>query len=122
MSPPWNSGYTQNINAQMNYWPAEVTNLSECHKPLFTLIRELAQTGAETAKNMYNRRGWVAHHNTSLWRESLPNDNVPTASFWPMVQGWYGSHLWEHYLFTNDVDFLHEVYPILKGAAEFFSD
>ncbi|MCD7900030.1 MAG: glycoside hydrolase family 95 protein [Bacteroides sp.] len=120
--PPWNSGYTQNINAQMNYWPAEVTNLSECHKPLFTLIRELAQTGAETAKNMYNRRGWVAHHNTSLWRESLPNDNVPTASFWPMVQGWYGSHLWEHYLFTNDVDFLHEVYPILKGAAEFFSD
>jgi len=120
--PPWNSGYTQNINAQMNYWPAEVTNLSECHEPLFTLIKELAQTGKETARNMYNRRGWVAHHNTSLWRESVPNDNVPTASFWPMVQGWYSSHLWERYLFTNDKNFLREVYPIMKGAAEFFAD
>lgn len=121
--PPWNCGYTQNINAQMNYWPAEVTNLSECHEPLFTLIKELSETGAETARNMYNRRGWVAHHNTSLWRESLPNDNVPSASFWPMVQGWYGSHLWERYLFTGDEDFLKNVaYPIMKGAAEFFSD
>ncbi len=121
--PPWNSAYTQNINAQMNYWPAEVTNLSECHEPLFRLIRELSVTGGELAKNMYNRRGWVAHHNTSIWREPVPNDNVPTASFWPMVQGWYSSHFWERYLFTDDVAFLErEVYPIIKGAAEFFAD
>lgn len=121
--PPWNSGYTQNINIEMNYWPAEVTNLSECHEPLFRLIKELSVTGGETAKNMYNRRGWVAHHNTSLWRESVPNDNVPTASFWPMAQGWYSSHLWEHFLYTNDTTFLRqEAYPIMKGAAEFFAD
>ena len=121
--PPWNSGYTQNINSEMNYWPAEITNLSECHEPLFRLIRELSVTGRETARDMYNRRGWVAHHNTSIWRESVPNDNVPTASFWPMVQGWYSSHLWEHYLFNDNEDFLrNEVYPIMKGAAEFYAD
>lgn len=121
--PPWNSGYTMNINTEMNYWPAEVTNLSECHEPLFAMIGELAVTGTETARNMYNRRGWVAHHNTSLWRESLPNDNVPTASFWPMVQGWLCSHLWEHYQFTRDSGFLkNEAYPLMKGAAEFYAD
>lgn len=121
--PAWNSGYTMNINAEMNYWPAELTNLSECHEPLFRLIDELAVSGAETARNMYNCRGWVGHHNTSIWRESVPNDNVPTASFWPMVQGWLCSHLWEHYLFTQDKDFLkNRAYPLMKGAAEFFSD
>ncbi|MCD8134579.1 MAG: hypothetical protein LUH01_00965 [Parabacteroides gordonii] len=89
----------------------------------FRLIDELAVSGAETARNMYNRRGWVGHHNTSIWRESVPNDNVPTASFWPMVQGWLCSHLWEHYLFTQDKDFLkNRAYPLMKGAAEFFSD
>lgn len=87
------------------------------------MIRELSVSGAETARNMYNRRGWVAHHNTSIWRESLPNDNVPTASFWPMVQGWLCSHLWEHYQFTQDETFLkNEAYPLMKGAAEFFAD
>jgi alpha-L-fucosidase 2 len=121
--PPWNCGYTQNINAEMNYWPAEITNLPECHEPLFGLIKELSVTGRETARNMYNRRGWVAHHNTSIWRESSPNDNVPAASFWPMAQGWYCSHLWEHYLFTCDEDFLrNEAYPIMRGAAEFYAD
>lgn len=121
--PAWNSGYTININTEMNYWPAEVTNLSECHEPLFRLIDELAISGAETARNMYNRRGWVGHHNTSIWRESVPNDNVPTASFWPMVQGWLCSHLWEHYLYTQDQDFLkNKAYPLMKGAAEFFAD
>ena len=121
--PAWNSGYTMNINTEMNYWPAEVTNLSECHEPLFRLIDELAISGAETARNMYNRRGWVGHHNTSIWRESVPNDNVPTASFWPMVQGWLCSHLWEHYQFTQDKEFLkNRAYPLMKGAAEFFSD
>ena len=121
--PPWNCGYTQNINSEMNYWPAEATNLSECHEPLFRMINELSVTGHETAREMYNRRGWVAHHNTSIWRESLPNDNVPTASFWPMAQGWYCSHLWERYLFTCDENFLkNEAYPIMKGTAEFYAD
>lgn len=121
--PPWNCGYTMNINLEMNYWMAETANLPECQEPLFTLIKELSQTGAETARNMYGRRGWVAHHNTSLWRESLPNDNVPTASFWPMVQGWLCSHLWEHYLYSGDKEFLkNEAYPLMKGAAEFYAD
>lgn len=121
--PNWNSGYTMNINLEMNYWPAEVTDLSECHSPLFDMIRELSINGAETAKNMYNSRGWVAHHTTSLWRETLPNDKVPNASFWPMAQGWLTSHLWEHYQFTQDERFLRETaYPLMKGAAEFYSD
>ena len=121
--PAWNSGYTININTEMNYWPAEVTNLTECHEPLFRLIEELAESGKETASHMYGARGWVAHHNTSLWRESVPNDNVPSASFWPMVQGWLTSHLWEHYQFTQDETFLREkAYPLMKGAAEFFAD
>lgn len=121
--PPWNSAYTMNINTEMNYWLAESTNLSECHEPLFDMIGELAVSGAETARTMYNRRGWVGHHNTSIWRESVPNDNVPTASFWPMVQGWLCSHLWEHYLYTQDETFLKEqAYPLMKGAAEFYAD
>ena len=121
--PPWNCGYTQNINLEMNYWMTELANLSECHEPMFTLIEELATTGKETARTMYNRRGWVAHHNTSIWRESLPNDNVPSASFWPMVQGWLCSHLWERYLFTGDTQFLEKrAYPLMKGAAEFYAD
>lgn len=123
ITPPWNSGYTQNINSEMNYWPAEITNLSECHEPLFRLINELSITGSETARDMYGRCGWVAHHNTSIWRESVPIDNISAASFWPMAQGWYSSHLWEHYLFTLDETFLKDkAYPIMKGAAEFFAD
>ena len=121
--PAWNCGYTLNINAEMNYWPAEVTNLSECAEPFFDMIGELAESGAETARNMYGRRGWVAHHNCSIWRESVPNDGGPGAAYWPMAEGWLSSHLWEHYLFTGDEDFLREkAYPIMKGAAEFLSD
>lgn len=121
--PPWNCGYTININTEMNYWQAELTNLSECHEPLFRMIEELSVSGTETARRMYNRRGWVAHHNTSIWRETMPNDNVPTASFWPMVQGWFCSHLWEHYQFTQDKEFLKKrAYPLMKGASEFFAD
>lgn len=121
--PPWNSGYTMNINTEMNYWPAEVTNLSECHEPLFRLIRETAISGAETAKNMYGRKGWMGHHNVSIWRETYPNDNSVGASYWPMVGGWLCSHLWEHYRFTGDTAFLREeAYPLMKGAAEFFID
>lgn len=121
--PSWNSGYTMNINTEMNYWPAEVTNLTECHEPLFRMIEELATSGRKTADHMYGFRGWVAHHNTSLWRESVPIDNMPAAAFWPMAQGWLCSHLWEHYLFTQDETFLREkAYPLMKGAAEFFAD
>ena len=121
--PPWNSGYTININTEMNYWPAEVTNLSECHEPLFRLIKESAVNGRETAKNMYGNRGWVAHHNVDIWRPTYPVDNQARFSFWPMAQGWLTSHMWEHYLFTEDEEFLkNELYQVIKGAAEFYAD
>ena len=122
--PPWNSGYTLNINAEMNYWPAETTNLSICTAPFFQMIKEMAINGKETARNMYGKdRGWVAHHNVSIWRETYPNDRDPRASFWPMAAGWLSSHFWEHYLFTGNKEFLKkEAYPIMKGAAEFYAD
>ena len=121
--PPWNSGYTININTEMNYWPAEITNLDECQEPLFRMIKEMAVTGSETAKLMYHRRGWVAHHNVSIWRETFPNDGSPGASFWNMSAGWLLSHMWEHYLFTGDQKFLkEEAYPLMRGAAMFYSD
>jgi len=121
--PPWNGAYTININTEMNYWPAEPANLSECHSPLLQMIKEVAATGSETARNMYHRRGWAGHHNVSIWRETYPNDGSPVASYWPMVGGWFCSHLWEHYLFTGDEDFLRdEAWPLMKGAASFFAD
>lgn len=121
--PPWNSAYTININTEMNYWPAEVTNLSECHEPLFRLIKEIEVSGRKTAKNMYGNRGWVTHHNVDIWRQTYPVDNQARFSFWPMAQGWLTSHMWEHYLFTeNEAFFKNELYPIIKGAAEFFAD
>jgi len=121
--PPWAGAYTTNINAQMNYWPAEVTNLSECHEPLFRMIRELTVTGAAVARQVYRRRGWVEHHNTTIWRDAQPVDNVARTSFWPMGGAWFCQHLWEHYLFTGDRAFLaREAYPALKGAAEFCAD
>ena len=120
--PPWNSAYTMNINAEMNYWPAEVTNLSECHQPFFKMVKELAITGKETAQNMYGNPGWVVHHNTDIWRQSYPADNDVSYSYWPVGAGWLTSHLWEHYLFTGDESFLrNEAYPLLKGCAEFFA-
>jgi alpha-L-fucosidase 2 len=121
--PPWNSGYTININTEMNYWPAEVTNLTECHEPLFRLIKECVINGRETAKNMYGNRGWVVHHNVDIWRPTYPVDNQARYSFWPMAQGWLTSHMWEHYLFTEDDSFLrNELYPVIKGVAEFYAD
>lgn len=119
---PWASGYTSNINLEMNYWPVEVANLSECFEPLERLIREASVTGAKVARNMYGRRGWVLHHNTTLWRGAQPVDNNALPAFWNMGAGWLCSHLWEHYLFTGDLKFLETAYPILKGAAEFLSD
>jgi len=121
MKPPWESKYTININAEMNYWPAEVANLSECHEPLFAMIDDLAVSGARTAKAMYGARGWVAHHNTDLWRGTGPVDG-PAFGFWPCGGAWLCEHLWEHYLFTLDRKFLAKHYAAMRGAAEYFLD
>lgn len=120
--PPWNSGYTLNINLEMNYWPAEVTNLSECHQPLFKLIEEIADKGKYLARDMYGLNGWAIHHNISIWRESYPSDGFVYWFFWNMSGPWLCHHIWEHYLFTKDSAFLHQYYPILKGAATFCSE
>ncbi len=119
--PPWGGAYTVNINAQMNYWPAEVTNLSECAEPLLRMVEELAVDGRKVAREMYQRPGWVAHHNTTIWRGAQPVDGGTRASFWPFAAGWLAPHLWEHYLFTGDREFLrNRAYPVMRGAAEFF--
>lgn len=116
--PPWGSKYTLNINVEMNYWPAEVCNLSECHTPLFGLIKDLSETGARTAKIYYNCGGWVVHHNTDLWRGSAPVD-AARYGMWPMGGAWLCQHLWEHFAFTGDTQFLKEYYPVMKGSAQF---
>jgi alpha-L-fucosidase 2 len=118
---PWDGKYTTNINLEMNYWPAEVTNLSETHQPLFQMLKELSESGRETARTMYNSNGWVEHHNTDLWRSTGMVDYANTGS-WPNGGGWLCQHLWQHYLFTGDKAFLKEVYPVLKGSAEFYLD
>lgn len=120
--PRWNCGYTMNINTEMNYWPAELTGLSECAEPLFNLIRELSVTGKEAAEKMYHLPGWTVHHNTSIWREAFPTDGDASFNFWNMTGGWLCRHLWERYLFTGDKQFLRETaYPLMKGAAEFYN-
>ncbi|MDN5204573.1 glycoside hydrolase family 95 protein [Fulvivirgaceae bacterium BMA10] len=121
LSPPWESKWTTNINAEMNYWPVEVTNLSECHEPLFNLIEECSQSGAIVAKEHYNANGWVLHHNTDIWRGAAPI-NASNHGIWVTGGAWLSSHLWEHYQFTQDKEFLKEKYPLLKGAATFFTD
>ena len=121
LTPPWDSKYTININTEMNYWPAETCNLSECHEPLFALIQDLTHTGARTAKVHYGARGWVAHHNTDLWRATAPVD-AALYGFWPSGGAWLCLHLWEHYRFTGDQKFLASYYPAMKGAAQFFLD
>jgi len=121
--PPWASGYTTNINAEMNYWPVEMIGLSECHEPLLRMIEELAVDGRRTARDMFGRRGWVAQHNTTIWRGAQPVDNVPQCSWWPMAQGWLSRHMWEHYRFGGDRRFLADkAYPVMKGAALFSLD
>lgn len=116
---PWDSKYTININAEMNYWPAEVTNLSESHEPLFDMISDLAITGQKTAKVLYDAKGWVAHHNTDIWRACGPVD-AAIYGMWPNGGAWLAQHLWQHYLFTGDKDFLKKYYPVLKGTADFY--
>jgi len=121
MTPPWESKYTININTEMNYWPAETANLSECHEPLLRMVSELVENGARTARVHYGARGWVCHHNTDLWRQTAPIDG-PLWGFWPTGGAWLCTHLWNHYEFTGDKDFLARAYPVMKGAAEFFLD
>jgi alpha-L-fucosidase 2 len=128
VQPPWGSNYTTNINTEMNYWLAENANLSECHLPLFDFMKELAVNGAKTAKVNYGiNEGWVVHHNSDLWAKTSPPGgyegdprSTPRWSAWPMAGAWFSTHLWEHYLFTGDKQFLREqAYPLMKGAAQF---
>lgn len=118
---PWDSKYTININAEMNYWPAEVCNLKETIEPLFLLIKDLSETGAITAKDMYNCGGWMAHHNTDLWRIAGPVDGAAWGMF-PNGGAWLTTHIWQHYLYTGDIKFLREWYPVIKGTADFYMD
>lgn len=119
--PPWDSKYTTNINVEMNYWPAEVTNLSELHEPFLRMVEEVSETGARTARDMYGARGWMLHHNTDLWRTTGAVDYAGPG-IWPTAGAWFCRHLWEHYLYTGDEDYLRKAYPVMKGAARFFLD
>ena len=119
LNAPWDGKYTININTEMNYWPAEVINLSETHEPLFDLVQDLSVTGRETARTMYGCNGWVAHHNTDIWRVTGPVDKAFYGT-WPVGGAWLTTHLWQHYLYTGDKDFLRKSYPAMKGAADFF--
>ncbi len=119
--PAWDSKYTININTEMNYWPAEKTNLPEMHEPLIQMIKDLSVTGAQTAKVMYKSRGWVAHHNTDIWRITGVVD-FANAGQWPMGSAWLSQHLWEKYLYSGDKNYLKSIYPVLKSATQFYED
>ncbi|NLG24155.1 MAG: glycoside hydrolase family 95 protein [Clostridiales bacterium] len=122
-SPPWSSNYTTNINVQMNYWPAELFALPECHLPLMDLIGETADSGERTARDYYRAGGWVAHHNIDLWRHTIPCCEDAAWFWWPFGGAWLCQHLWTHYEFTQDIEFLRETaYPVLRGAARFMLD
>ena len=121
LNPAWKCRYTTNINAEMNYWPAEETNLPEMHEPFLQMIKELYENGQEAAREMYGCRGWVLHHNTDLWRMNGAVDKAYCGT-WPTCNAWLCHHLWERYLYSGDKDFLASVYPIMKSASEFFVD
>lgn len=121
INPPWDSKYTININAEMNYWPAEKTNLAELHQPFLQMVRDMSVTGQQTAKDMYGARGWVAHHNTDIWRITGAIDGA-NWGLWNASNGWTSQHLWEHYLYSGDKNFLVSIYPVLKGASTFYID
>lgn len=123
MRPPWSGNWTTNINAQMNYWPAEVCHLSECHEPLIDWIQRLSLEGKRTAEIHYGCRGWVVHHNVDIWLSSAPVAGRAQWAFWPMAGAWLCAHLWERYRFTMDPNYLAETaYPLMKGAALFYLD
>lgn len=122
MQPPWDSKFTININTEMNYWPAEICGLSECHLPLFEHLLRMWERGKETAKRMYGCRGFVAHHNTDLWGDCAPQDIYIPATYWVMGGAWLCTHIWTHYIYTKDEAFLRRMYPLLKDAVLFFHD
>ena len=122
LAPPWDSKYTININTEMNYWPAEITNLAECTEPLIIMVEDLAVTGQNVAKEHYNMNGWVTHHNTDIWRGAAPINNA-NHGLWPTGGAWLSQHLWWHYQFSGDTEYLkNTAYPILKEASRFFSE
>ncbi|MFC1421066.1 glycosyl hydrolase family 95 catalytic domain-containing protein [Streptacidiphilus cavernicola] len=123
LRPPWNCDWTTNINTQMNYWPAEPTNLAECHEPLFDLVTDLAEAGQRTARGYYDCDGWAVHHNVDLWRSSNPVQGGPQWANWPQAGPWLCAHLWQHYLYSGDRGFLAErAYPAMRGAVRFLLD
>lgn len=122
MLPVWDSKYTININTQMNYWPAETCNLSQCHEPLFDLIERMRENGRKTAEVMYGCKGFMAHHNTDIWADTAPQDVCLSSTYWVMGAAWLCLHLWEHYRFTLDVEFLRRIYPTMLEAMEFILD
>lgn len=122
MLPPWDSKYTININIEMNYWPAEICNLSECHLPLFDLIERMRVRGRKTAEKMYGCRGFCAHHNTDIWGDTAPQDIYLPATYWPMGAVWLCLHIWEHYEYTGDIEFLKSHYETMKESAMFLLD
>ena len=120
-NPPWGSKYTININTEMNYWPADPAGLGECAEPLLRMVEDLSITGAKTARTMYNARGWVCHHNTDLWRAAAPIDG-PLWGLWPCGGAWLCNSLWDHYDYCRDPALLRRLYPLMKGASQFFLD
>ena len=122
MDPTWGSKFTINVNAEMNYWLAESTNLSECHEPFFSLLQRLRVNGQRTARQMYGCNGWTAHHNTDIWADSAPQDRCISATVWPMGGAWASTHTWQHFDFTGDIEFLAQNYQALRGSVEFFLD
>lgn len=122
LEPIWDSKYTININTQMNYWPAENCNLSECHMPLFEHLERMLENGKRTAREMYGCRGFVAHHNTDVWADTVPQDLAIPATYWVMGGAWLATHIWKHFRYTMDQDFLERMYPILFECVQFFTD
>lgn len=120
-NPNWDSKYTTNINTEMNYWPGETANLSDCVEPLITMVKELTDQGSQVAREHYGADGWVFHQNTDLWRVAAPMDG-PTWGTFTVGGAWLTTHLWEHYLYTLDEDYLKEIYPVIKGSVDFFMD
>lgn len=122
LEPTWDSKYTININTEMNYWPAEICNLSECHEPLFDLLQRMMENGKKTAMEMYGCRGFVAHHNTDVWADTAPQDLAITATYWVMGGAWLTTHIWKHYRYTMDEDFLRKMFPVMRECVQFFVD
>ncbi len=122
IQPPWSANWTLNCNAEINYWPVETANLAECHLPLIELTEQISVDGAHIAKDLYGVRGWVAHHNTDIWRQAGPVSGSAVWSIFQVGSAWLCQHLWEHYAFSGDTDYLRRVWPTLKGAARFYLD